>query len=70
MDFSFIFKLFLLFVFFVFWLFSFFILYHLTRFGIGVFPKRLGALFLGGAVLLSSAVFLSYASLDLNALFT
>lgn len=44
-----------IFVFFLFWLVSFFILYHLTRFGIGLLPKRLALLFLVGAIILFSA---------------
>lgn len=68
MDFPFIVNLFLLCLFGLFWLMSFFILYHLARFGVGTFPKRLSALFLGGAAILSSVAFLSYVSLDLNAL--
>ena len=68
MDFPVIANLFLIFLFLVFWLFAFFILYHLTRFGVGVFPKRLAALFLTGAVVLSSIVFLTYSSVDLNKL--
>jgi hypothetical protein len=68
MDFPLIVNLALLCLFGLFWLFAFFIIYHLARFGVGTLPKRLGALFLGGAVVLSSAAFLSYASLDLGAL--
>jgi hypothetical protein len=68
MDFPLVLNLFLLFLIGLFWLLSFFILYHLVRFGVGTFPKRLGLLFLGGAVILSSIVFLSYASLDLTTL--
>lgn len=68
MDFPFIVTLALLFFAGLFWLLAFFILYHLTRFGVGTFPKRLAALFLGGAVILSCVVFLSYASLDLDKL--
>jgi hypothetical protein len=68
MPFTTVLNLFLLFLFLVFWLLAFFIIYHLTRFGIGVFPKRLGALFLGGAVVLSSAAFLTYSAIDLNLL--
>lgn len=70
MQFPAIINLFLLFIFLLFWLLSFFILYHLTRFGIGVFPKRLAALFLVGAVVLSSVVFLAYSGLDLSQLLT
>jgi hypothetical protein len=70
MPFATILNLFLIFLFVVFWLMAFFILYHLTRFGVGVFPKRLAALFLGGAVVLSSAVFLSYSAANISSLFT
>lgn len=55
-------------IFVVFWLCAFFILYHLTRFGAGIFPKRLALLFLIGAVLLSSSAVIFYLSLDINSL--
>jgi hypothetical protein len=61
-------NLFVLLLFLAFWITTFFILYHLTRFGVGVFPKRLSALFLAGAALLSVAAFFSYAALDLSTL--
>lgn len=52
----------------LFWLFSFFILYHLTRFGIGILPKRVAALFLVGAVILFSACLILFVSTDLRTL--
>ncbi len=49
-----------------FWLVTFFIFYHLTRFGIGLLPKRVVALFIIGAVILFSLSLIGYATLDLN----
>lgn len=53
-------------VFFLFWLVTFVIFYHLTRFGIGVQPKRLAALFLLGSVTLSVVAMIFFASVDLS----
>ncbi|MDP2704952.1 MAG: hypothetical protein Q8O71_00950 [bacterium] len=41
----------LVFIFF-YWIFNFIVFYHLTRFGIGVRPKRYAATFLFGSVIL------------------
>ncbi len=56
------------FLFLVFWTVSFVVLYHLTRFGVGVVPKRFAALFLTGSVLLSCLCIALYQKVDLNAL--
>lgn len=55
-------------VFFFFWLASFVILYHLTRFGIGVLPKRFSVIFLIGTVTLFSTALILYISLDITQL--
>ncbi len=52
--------------FFGFWVVSFFILYHLTRFGVGLLPKRLAALFLTGAVVLFCTSLIFYTHVDLT----
>lgn len=52
-------------IFFAFWILAFFIFYHLTRFGVGILPKRLSALFLVGAVILFSTSVLFYSTLNL-----
>ncbi len=57
-----------LFIFFLFWLMVFFTFYHFTRFGIGLLPKRLSALFLIGAVGLFSVSVLFYTHIDLSIL--
>ncbi len=51
-------------VFLVYWGCSFIILYHLTRFGIGVQPKRFAAVFLFGSVVLSGAAIILFMNLD------
>ncbi|MDO8589831.1 MAG: hypothetical protein Q7R69_00980 [bacterium] len=56
------------FVFLVYWGATFIILYHLTRFGIGVQPKRFAAVFLFGSVVLSGAAIVLFVSIDINAL--
>ena len=52
--------------FFIFWLTAFFIIYHLARFGIGLLPKRLAALFLVGAIVLFSTTLLFYSPVNIN----
>lgn len=53
---------------FFYWMTVFVILYHLTRFGIGVQPKRFAAIFLFGSVLLFCISIVSYTQLDLEPL--
>ena len=48
------------------WMATFLLLYHLTRFGIGVQPKRFSALFLFGSLVLSFAVIFFYNLVDFN----
>lgn len=55
-------------IFLVYWGMVFVILYHLTRFGIGVQPKRFAALFLFGSLALSGVVVISSMNVDINAL--
>ena len=51
-----------------FWIAVFTILYHLTRFGVGVQPKRLAAGFLVGALILFSASLILFIKLDFTTL--
>lgn len=54
-------------VFFIaFWITAFVILYHLTRFGVGVQPKRVAATFLLGALTLFCISIFLIARLDLS----
>ena len=55
-------------IFLAFCLMSFVILYHFTRFGIGVVPKKFAGLFLLGGVLLFGTSLVLYHSLDLQTL--
>ena len=55
-------------VFLVYWGATFIILYHLTRFGIGVQPKKFAAAFLFGSVVLSGTAIILFMNLDLNSL--
>ena len=47
-------------------MFNFIVIYHLTRFGIGVQPKKFAAVFLLGAIVLFFISSVLFASLDLN----
>lgn len=53
---------------FFYWGVVFIILYHLTRFGIGVQPKRLAATFLFGSMVLFSVSVILRVNIDINAL--
>jgi len=55
-------------VFLVYWGVAFIILYHLTRFGIGVQPKRFAAVFLFGSIILFTASILLYANMNVGEL--
>ena len=55
-------------IFFAYWGVVFIILYHLTRFGIGVQPKRFAAVFLLGSVILSGVAIISFMNIDINQL--
>jgi len=52
----------------IYWGVAFTILYHLTRFGIGVQPKRLSAIFLLGSVILSATAVIFFMKVDINSL--
>lgn len=58
----------ILFAYAIFWGSVFIILYHLTRFGIGVQPKRLAAVFFAGAIILFSLSVFLYTKVDFNSL--
>lgn len=55
-------------LFLIYWGVSFIILYHLTRFGIGVQPKKFAAVFLFGSVVLSGTAIILFINLDINSL--
>lgn len=55
-------------LFFAYWIFVFVILYHLTRFGIGVQPKRFAAIFLLGSVVVSGAAIILFMNIDINSI--
>ena len=55
-------------IFLIYWGASFIILYHLTRFGIGVQPKKFAAVFLFGSVVLSGAAIILFMNLDIKPL--
>jgi hypothetical protein len=61
-------NIFIGFLFFIFWITVFVILYHLTRFGVGVTPKRLAAAFLFGAVILFCTSLVLFVTIDLSIL--
>ena len=52
----------------IYWGIAFVILYHLARFGIGVQPKRLSAIFLLGSVILSATAVIFFMKVDINSL--
>ena len=53
---------------FAYWGTAFVILYHLTRFGIGVQPKRFAAIFLLGSVAFSASAIIFFMNIDINSL--
>ncbi len=60
-----IFNILIALVFVVYWVIVFVILYHLTRFGVGVQPKRFAAIFLVGSVILFSLSIVAYLNVDI-----
>ena len=60
-----IFNLFIFLLYFLFWIAVFVILYHLTRFGVGVQPKRLAAAFLLGALVFFCTNIFLFANLNI-----
>jgi hypothetical protein len=63
-----IFNILLIILFLFYWTVVFMILYHLSRFGVGVQPKKFAAAFLVGTVILFTACIIFYASIDLRTL--
>lgn len=63
-----IFNIFIAAIFLVSWGLAFVILYHLTRFGIGVQPKRLAAIFLFGLFIISATAIILFTSVDIGTL--
>ena len=55
-------------IFLLYWVVVFITLYHLTRFGIGVQPKRFAAIFLLGVVILFCVSIFAYVNVDINSL--
>ena len=53
---------------FTYWAVTFIILYHLTRFGIGVQPKRFAAIFIFGSLVLSVTAIILFLNLDISSL--
>lgn len=53
---------------FAYWVVAFIILYHLTRFGIGVQPKKFATMFLFGSVVLSGVTIVFFTTIDINSL--
>ena len=56
-------------VFLIYWGITFVILYHFSRFGIGVQPKKLAAIFLFGSVILSVIVIILFMRIDVGFFF-
>ena len=50
-------------IFIFFWLTAFIIFYHLTRFGIGILPKKVAIIFLLGGMLLFALSIIAYINL-------
>jgi len=55
-------------IFFVYWVATFIILYHLTRFGMGVQPKKFAIAFLFGSVVLSGMAIILFMNIDISSL--
>lgn len=53
----------------IYWGIAFVILYHLSRFGIGVQPKKFAAAFLFGSVVLSATVIILFMEIDISSFF-
>ena len=50
----------------VYWGITFIILYHFSRFGIGVQPKKFAVVFLFGSVILSGVAIVLFMKIDVN----
>ena len=57
------------FIFLIYWGITFVILYHFSRFGIGVQPKKLAAIFLFGSVILSVIAIILFMRIDIDSFF-
>ncbi|MDO8729098.1 MAG: hypothetical protein Q7K26_04395 [bacterium] len=53
-------------IFFVYWGVTFITLYHLTRFGIGVQPKKFAAALLLGSVILSGTAIILFMNINIS----
>lgn len=49
------------------WAVAFIIIYHLTRFGIGVQPKKFAAIFMLGSLMLSTVAIVLFTKFELGA---
>ena len=67
-SFELIFNILVALTFLAYWVVVFIILYHLTRFGIGVQPKRLAAIFLLGSLVLFCLSIIFYLNVNTNPL--
>ncbi|OHB18073.1 MAG: hypothetical protein A2544_00545 [Candidatus Zambryskibacteria bacterium RIFOXYD2_FULL_43_10] len=57
-------------VFLIYWGITFVILYHFSRFGIGVQPKKFAAVFLFGSVVLSAAAIILFMRINIGSFFS
>lgn len=53
----------------VYWLGAFFIVYHLVKYGITSWPKKIATVFLAGSILLSLINFMLFAQIDWQKIF-
>ncbi len=50
----------------LYWVAAFILFYHLTRFGIGIHPKRLAAIFFIGSITLFLVSIITFSRIDLS----
>jgi hypothetical protein len=53
----------------IYWVGAFFIVYHLLKYGITYWPKRVAAVFLAGSIVLSVLSFMLFTQIDFQQLF-
>lgn len=53
----------------IYWGTAFVILYHFSRFGIGIQPKKFAIIFLFGSVILSAAAVILFMRIEISSLF-
>jgi hypothetical protein len=53
----------------VYWLGAFFIVYHLLKYGITSWPKKIVAVFLAGSIILSMLSFMLFTQIDFKKMF-